>query len=333
MPTSEFLFKAMADGTRQRLLQVLSREALSVGELVEVLGQPQSTISRHLKVLAEAGLIVDRRAGTTTLYGARPRSGWDTGPGDRAESAPAGNGNGPLRDQLLIWAEQSIEEDLTTRLRRVLTLRDAETDGFFDSIGSLWDQLRIEAFGEVFHLEALTALLPDHWVVADLGTGTGYLLEVLASHFQRVIAVDASPRMLQIARARPELKKARHVQFREGSLADLPIESNEVDLAIAALVLHHVERPEAALAELARCVKPGGRAMIIEQEAHQHATFHERMGDHWWGFEPGKLSRWLRRAGFDDVQTHKLTTARPTGRSVREVPGLFVATARIPDHR
>jgi len=172
------------------------------------------------------------------------------------------------------------------------------------------------------------SLLPRGWVVADIGTGTGYLLPVLSSHFERVIAVDPASGMLEVARGRPEVASADNIVFRQGSLAQLPLEDGEVDLGVASLVLHHVDRPVRAIGELRRCLREGGRVMIIEQEAHRNAAFHERMGDPWWGFRPAKLAQWLDQAGFAEIEARPLTTARPTGRDKTGVPGLFVATAR-----
>jgi ArsR family transcriptional regulator len=165
-------------------------------------------------------------------------------------------------------------------------------------------------------------------VVADIGTGTGHLLSLLGARFARVIAVDPSGRMLEAARERPEVREQANISFRGGSLASLPLTDGEVDVAIASLVLHHVTEPASALAELRRVLRPGGRLLIIEQEAHHHAGFHERMGDTWWGFEPGRLEGWLEETGFDDVRYSRLRTARPLRRELNDVPPLYVMTAR-----
>jgi len=307
------MFKALADATRQRLLRVLSAHELSVSELVQVLEQPQSTISRHLKVLREAELVVDRRAGATTLY-AVPASG-----------AGRSNGHG-LRDQLLEWiGNERLDAGTQARLEQVLAMRRGGS--FFETIGSRWDQLRVDAFGDAFHLEALTALLPREWTVADIGTGTGYLLPILAERFVRVVAVDPAANMLELARRRPELREAGNVEFRAGSLEALPLGDGELDLAIASLVLHHVAEPAAALREVGRCVRPGGRLLMVEQAAHEHQVFHDRMGDVWWGFEPATLEGWVADAGFDTVRVSWLRSARTSSRNMGEVPRLFVLTA------
>lgn len=325
------LFKAMADTTRQRLLQVLTGHELSVSELVDVLRLPQSTISRHLKVLRDAGLLVDRRVGTAVLYSARELGGPnDAEPAHKAPGSSPSSGRriGELREHLLEWAgHEPLDSRTTERLERAIRRRNSRGD-FFERIGSRWDQLRVEAFGESFHLEALTALLPAEWTAADIGAGTGYLLPILAARFRRVIAIDPAAAMLEAARARPELGPTAHVEFREGSIESLPVADGELDLAIASLVLHHVAAPAKALPELYRAIRPGGRLLMIEQHEHNHDAFHERMGDVHRGFEPGQLEEWLTAAGFDDIHAAALTQARPAGRQAGETPGLFAVVAR-----
>ncbi len=333
MAATELLFKAFADNTRQRILRALSAEELSVTELVEVLDQPQSTVSRHLKVLRDAGLLVERRTGATVLHRTCPALPEPSQESEESRAEPGLNGNGStelaeLRTRLLSWiGHQRMDADLVARMERVIRSRRPDGAGFFDTIGARWDHLRIEAFGDAFHLEALTWLLPRTWTVADLGTGTGYLLPMLSARFAQVIAVDASDAMLDAARQRPELDGASNVAFRTGSLARLPIEDGGVDLAIASLVLHHVADPPAALSELRRCVRAGGAVLLIEQELHHLVEFHERMGDRWWGFDSTELSGWLRGAGFQDVQVRPLSTARPTVRRGMDCPRLFAVFA------
>jgi ArsR family transcriptional regulator len=332
MARVELILKAMAEPTRQRLLQLLAGHELTVSEMVEILDQPQSTVSRHLKVLRESGLLRDRRFGNMVRYAALPpnplmptaSNGLQTvGPNVHKESVRVS----ALWDRLLDWIGQNPLEDETKR-RLEIVLRKRQADGdFFDTVGSRWDLFRIEAFGQAFHLEALTALLPSDWVVADIGTGTGYLLGALASRFRKVIAVDPAEGMLAVARDRPEVKTATNIEFRLGSLAELPLADGEADLAIASLVLHHVERPADALAELKRCLRPAGRLLIIEQETHSHAEFHERMGDLWWGFEPAMLETQVAAAGFAEVVTRRLASAKPANGPADDVPALFVLTA------
>jgi DNA-binding transcriptional ArsR family regulator/protein-L-isoaspartate O-methyltransferase len=311
----EVVFKAVADPTRLRLLQILSGHELSVSELVEVLHQPQSTVSRHLSTLRHAGLIADRRDGTNVLCS--------------LAAVRDNGGSGELRGRVLEWIqEQPVPSTLSRRLQRLLQRRTDRSLGFFAEVGERWDQIRTESFGDRFHLEALTALLPCEWTVADVGTGTGYLLPILAASFRRVIAVDPVASMLEAARARPELAGVSNVEFRKGDVSQLPMADGEVDAALAVLVLHHASSPPGALSELRRVVRPGGRVLILEQDAHELADFHERMQDRWWGFEPEWLKAQAEAAGFADARWRRLETAEPSAGRTMEAPDLYVLTAR-----
>lgn len=314
---SELVFKALADAKRQRILQALVRQELNVSELVRILDQPQSTVSRHLKALREADLIRDRREGTTVTY---------------SGIAVAQNGNGEsgdIRSRLLDWiAEQPLPRAVARRLESVLQQRRARTEAFFEQVGHRWDQMRIECFGRAFQFEALTALLPREWTVADIGTGTGYLLPLLAARFRQVIAVDPVPAMLEIARTHRDLVRADNIEFRVGDLSRLPIDDGGVDLVLAVLVLHHVPSPRQALQELLRIVRPAGRLLIVEQAAHQYDGFYEQMQDRWWGFEPDSLADHVARIGFVDVGHAPLASAEPANTQAPQAPELFVLTAR-----
>lgn len=303
------ILKAISDGTRQRTLGVLRKHEFSVSELVEVLNQPQSTVSRHLRILRDARLIQDRRDGNTVLY---------------SVAEPIGDGNGvDLAKRLLAWlAEQPLAGAIEARLGAVLAKRRDMSRRFFDRIGRQWDGLREESFGTTFHLEAFVALLPRRWSVADIGTGTGYLLPTLARHFDQVIGVEPVGRMLEAARRRLQLEHIERVELRQGDLADLPIADAAVDLAIAMLVLHHVPAPRDAVAELRRVVRPGGRVLIVEQSAHGHEAFHERMQDRWWGFDANEFSTLVAAAGFNQIESRRLVTVARDA----DAPDLFVVT-------
>ncbi len=303
----ETLFKALGDSTRQRALVVLSKQELSVGELVEVLSQPQSTVSRHLRILREAGLIRDRREGNIVHYVSSRVSSDDN--------------QFPLKQQLLTWvAEQPIPRAMESRLDSVLKSRRDLSDRFFTQMGDKWDQLRQDSFGDRFHLEALLSLLARKWTVADIGTGTGYLLPILANQFERVIAVDPVEEMLVAARGRLDRAGNTNVDLRRGDLSALPIEDESVDLAIAMLVLHHVPVPGEALAEMNRILKPGGTLLLVEQVNHNSDSFRERMQDRWWGFEPAALADQLAGAGFCNLTWNVLNCVDLSA----DAPELFV---------
>lgn len=310
-------FRALADATRQRLLQLLGRHELNVHELVSVLGQPQSTVSRHLKVLRVAGLVNDRREGTTVYY--------------RIASPNGNDGVGAILRQTLEWiAEQPLASDVSRGLTRVLSQRTAESREFFEELGNRWDELRLRWFGEQFHLEALLALLPSDWTVADVGAGTGFLIPVLAAHFDRVIGVDHAEAMLAVATDRVNRAGITNAELRSGSLEALPIKDGECDLVIAMLVLHHVASPATAIREMVRVVRPGGRLLIVEQAAHENEFFAMEMGDRWWGFEAGQVERWVKSAGVDRPQVTTLATAASSEDfGGAGAPSLFAVTGSV----
>lgn len=310
---AETVFKALSDETRRRILQLVLKQELSVSELVSCLGQPQSTVSRHLKVLRDASLIRDRREGTTVMY-----------------TVPDVRGNGAataLQDRILDWlAHESLGEALEDRLRRVLADRQLRSSSFFADVADRWDQMRVDAFGSTFHLQALVRLLPREWTVSDIGTGTGFFLPVLADTFEKVIAVDPVTEMLESARKRAESGGHRNVTFRQGDLSRVPISDASVDLVVAILVLHHVPSVGEAIAEVGRILKPGGKLLIVEQRSHDYVDFHERMQDRWTGFEPDELTDVIRTSGFAHVDVASLDDASGDG-SRLQVPELFTVVA------
>lgn len=307
----ELIFRAMADRTRQRALAVLARQELSVSELVAVLRQPQSTVSRHLKTLRQAGLIRDRREGSTVLY---------------AVSNPTDGVNGEtLSSRIVEWTtDQALHPQLQARLDNVLQRRREMSDRFFGDVGRQWDTMREDSFGSAFHLEAFWSLLPSEWTVADIGTGSGYLLPALAAHFAEVVAIDPVEAMLEAARQRIETGGLDNVTLRQGDLSRLPADASSVDLAVALLVLHHTAVPLEAVRELFRILRAGGVVLVVEQVAHDSERFRDRMQDRWSGFEPHDLRRQFEEVGFEDVRPHRLTTVKPAD----DAPDLFAMTAR-----
>jgi ArsR family transcriptional regulator len=301
---------ALADTTRSRILLVLDRHELTVGELCAVLQLPQSTVSRHLKALADAGWIAGRAEGTSNLYAMT-----------RDELEPSARRLWQLvREQ--VGATPAAAQD-QRRVRAALADRRAKSKEFFASSGGQWDRVREELFGDRFHLAALAALADGDWVLGDLGCGGGQVSRLFAPFVERVIAVDASAQMLQAARRR--LQEFDNVELRRGDLEELPIDDAVLDAATMMLVLHHVPEPDRALAEAARVLKPGGRLLLVDMLPHDRESYRQQMGHVWLGFSEAQIERLLAGAGFAAI---RLTPLPPDARA--KGPGLFVASAITP---
>lgn len=299
-------FSALSDATRCRMLWLLDRHELMVSELCTILQLPQSTVSRHLRLLADANWVVSRRDGTSRYYALS----LDGVSGPRAKIWEL------TRSQM---SGRAIEQD-ARRLARVLAERREASQQFFATSAGQWDRLRDELFGRDAVPSALLGLLPSDWTVGDLGCGTGALLPIFAGHVARVIGIDASTEMLAAARGR--VSGLSNVDLRQGTLEALPMTDASLDAAVFALVLHHVPSPAEALAEAARVLKPGGRLLIIDMTSHDREEYRQRMGHVWLGFSDDQVSKFLSQAGFSTVRIHALPPS-PEAKG----PTLFAASA------
>ncbi|MDA8018823.1 MAG: metalloregulator ArsR/SmtB family transcription factor [Thermoanaerobaculia bacterium] len=298
----------LAEPIRCRLLQLLDRHELTVGELCSVLQLPQSTVSRHLKVLGDAGWVAARRDGTSNLYRR-----------DHRLNGTASELWGLIRSEMADTADSRQDR---RRLDAVLHERRARSKEFFASSDE-WDSLRDEFFGEGFDLHALPGLLDPDWCIGDLGCGTGRLSLALAPFVAEVAAVDASTAMLRAARLR--LEGFESVNVLEGELEDLPIEDGRLDAATLVLTLHHLSEPSAALAEARRVLRPGGRLLVVDMLPHGHEDYRTSMGHVWLGFPLEQIETMLRTAGFESIRVTPLP-ADPQAKG----PGLFAASGHTP---
>ena len=299
--------ESLADPTRLRLLRLLERHELGVAELCDVLQMPQSTVSRHLKVLADQKWVRGRRQGTNHLYRtildeleAGARRLWVL-----------------AREQTDAWP--AVKQD-RLRLDRLLAEKQGDGQAFFAGAAGEWDRLRGELYGRHFSDAAMLALLPADTVVADLGCGTGQLIAALAPFVGHVIGVDGSPAMLKAARKR--LAERPNVDLRKGDLADVPIDRETCDAAMLILALTYVADPAAVLAEMSRVLKPGGRAVIVDLLPHDREEFRRQLGQTRLGFEPKELEQLLSQAHF----THATIRSLPPEPNAKG-PALFLATA------
>jgi ArsR family transcriptional regulator len=283
--------ESLADATRLRLLRLLERNEMGVAELCDVLQLPQSTVSRHLKVLSDQGWLASRSQRTANLYRmevgeAAARKLWQL-----------------ARDQTDPWPTVAQDQ---LRLTRVLAARQPEAQAFFAGAAGEWDRLRDELYGVSFQPEALVALLPGTWTVADLGCGTGRTAAALAPHVHRVIAIDRSAPMLKAARRRTA--SLGNVEVRQGSLEVLPVENASCDGAVLLLSLTYVANPAATLREAARILRPGGRLVVVDLLQHDREDFRREMGQERRGF------------GLDELEKIMAATPRLVDVRVRALP-------------
>lgn len=274
---------SLADPTRLRLMHVLEQRELGVAELCDVLQLPQSTASRHLKVLADEGWISSRRQGTGRLYrlasgelDAAPRRLWQV-----------------AREQTEPWP--TVRQD-QLRLERVLRQRRSRTEAFFAGAAAQWDKLRAELYGTTWATQAMFALIPENSVVADLGCGTGQMTAELAPWVAKVIGIDNSAPMLKAAKAR--IEELPNVELRRGDVTAIPIDSGSCDAALLMLVLSYVAEPQPVLKEMARLLKPGGKAVIVDLLPHDREDFREQMGQQVSGFEPERIRTLVQEANL-----------------------------------
>ena len=315
------IFKSLSEGLRLRLLRLLSEEELNGNELRSILEVPQSTLSRHLTILKDAGLLEARRQGSWTYY--------------RLGSPKELNGRGDtlialVRD--LTASDEAIELD-RVRLDEVLHERRRAVREHFERSGHTWDEFHRRNADHSAKLRAFCHLVPEDLLIVDAGCGSGYLLPELAGLSARVVAVDNAPNQLRKARDRVASAELEGIEFREGELTALPVADGEADAVFAHLSLHHVAQPEAALRDMFRALKPGGSLVVTDFNAHEETWLRDEHADLWLGFDPDEVERWFLRAGFVDVEKREQPYARSLeSEHPRLTAGLslFIMRGRVP---
>jgi ArsR family transcriptional regulator len=273
--------RAAADPTRLRILLLLEEEELSVAELQEILTLGQSTISSHLAQLRQAGLVEDRKAGKSSLYRLVP-----------------GGGDGVLTAMLAL-AEKEVPEAGADQaaMRRVVKKRQERMRSFFDAMAGRLGKDYVPGKSWKSIVVAMLHLLPP-MTVADLGAGDGNFSLLLATRARRVIAVDSSEKMLEVAREQAARNGVDNAAFLQGDMEELPIESGTVELAFFSQSLHHALHPARALAEAFRILKTGGRVVVLDLAKHRFEEARELYADEWLGFGESELEQMLLGAGF-----------------------------------
>jgi ubiquinone/menaquinone biosynthesis C-methylase UbiE len=283
--------QALADPTRLRILALLRAMELSVGELAQVLGQSQPRVSRHLKILADAGVLERRKEGSWVFL---------------TLSEPARTE--PMFELIDAWADESTQRLFASDAARTETIRADRAEAatrHFAAIAQVWDQIRSLHVAESEVERAIDRALGRRSLgrLVDVGTGTGRMIELFGPRSSQAIGIDRSSEMLRLARVKLEAAGI-HSSLRQGDMYALPLADEAADNIIIHQVLHYAHSPAAAIAEAARVLAPGGTLLVIDFAAHNREELRERDAHIRLGFEDEVMAGWFASAGLtvDQVQ-------------------------------
>ena len=280
------IFRALADSSRLRILRLLRTMELSVGELAQVLGQSQPRVSRHVKILCDAGLAERRKEGSWVFVALGPAEavapvaaaldGWEAAAPDRQAAADV------------------------ARLAAVRADRAASAAAWFETNAGQWDAIRSLHVAEEQVEAAMLAALGDAPVgrLIDIGTGTGRMIELFAPRAHTALGIDRSSEMLRLARAKLGEQGLANAELRQADLYALPMGDGEADVAIIHHVLHFAQQPGAAIVEAARVLAPGGRLLIADFAPHDREELRAQDAHTRLGFSDAQIERWFAAAGL-----------------------------------
>jgi ubiquinone/menaquinone biosynthesis C-methylase UbiE len=307
--------KALADPLRLRILAAVTEEELTVGEVQDIVASVQSSVSRNLAILRQAGFVQDRKEGTNVYFSAR-----------RQMPEPARELFTSLHARLADIPEVKKDQ---ARLEEIRRKRLQRSQSYFESLAGDWERIRKSYFDDRVTSLAIEKLL----TLADIGCGTGSLTFELARFARKVIGVDLSPEMLRRARAVAKQRDVRNVEFRQGDALELPLDSSSVDAAFCVMVLHFLPDPERAIAGLCRIVRPGGSVVLVDLVEHKQEWMREQMTHQWLGFDRASIEKWFRKAGAESVD-YDLTgsfAGAKMARNGNQPVEIFVARAMLPN--
>jgi ubiquinone/menaquinone biosynthesis C-methylase UbiE len=294
--TSVNVLKAMAEPTRLRVLGLLAHGELNVKDLTRVLGQSQPRVSRHLKLLAEAGLVERAPEGSWVYF--------------RLSDQQTGSEIANLVLSAVDTSDPVLLRD-RARAEALRAEREAVAQAYFQAHAKEWDTIRALHVAED-NVEAaiLSALGAEPLnLLIDLGTGTGRMLELLAPRYRRGLGIDRSPAMLAYARAKLERAKLGHAQVRQGDIYDLPLADGVADAVIMHQVMHFLGDPTQAIREAARVLMPGGRLLIVDFAPHELEYLRDQFAHERLGFSASQVAQWLGEVGLDLLQRRDLAPA------------------------
>jgi ArsR family transcriptional regulator len=292
--------RAAAEPTRLRLLLLCSRGELTVSELTQVLGQSQPRVSRHLKLLCEAGLLDRFREGSWVFYRLSDR-------------AAAGGRLARLLVELLPASDASVVLDLE-RLAAIKRARAAVAAAYFRDNAARWDQIRSLHVDEKEVERTLGALLPAQGIrdLLDIGTGTARMLELFGPRVERAVGIDLSREMLAVARVNLERAGLTNCSVRHGDMYQLPFAGASFDAVLIHQVLHYAERPAAAIAEAARVLRPSGRLVVIDFAPHELEFLRTEHAHRRLGFGDAEIAEWCAAAGLEPDRVQHLPGTKLT---------------------
>jgi ubiquinone/menaquinone biosynthesis C-methylase UbiE len=293
LQTSIEVLKAVAEPTRLRLLVLLASGELSVKDLTRILGQSQPRISRHLKLLAEAGLVERAAEGSWAYFRLAEGAGGDA-----------------LARTVLDTVDRTDSTILRDK-RRAEALRDereAAAQTYFQTHAGDWDSIRALHVAEAEVEAAVSEVLGSgpFDLLVDLGTGTARMLELFAGRYRRAMGIDLSAAMLAYARAKLERAGLTQVQVRQGDIYDLPLADQSADAVVMHQVLHFLSDPQGAVREAARVLAPGGRLLIVDFAPHQLEYLREEFAHERLGFGRAQMGQWLEECGLEVVENRLL---------------------------
>lgn len=309
------LLRAAGEQTRLRLLALLSHGDLTVTDVIDILGQSQPRVSRHLKLLSEAGLLERYQEGAWAFF-----------------RAVQEGQNADFVNTLLAHMSQNdvqLLRDLE-RLQEVRARRAAVASEYFDENASSWDAIRSLHVDESKVEAAMLTLIGStpFQSMLDLGTGTGRLLELFADLYHRGVGVDGSREMLSVARS--NLEDVSKVQIRLGNLLNLPTDANSFDLVTIHQVLHYLDDPKSAIKEASKALAPGGRMLIVDFAPHGLDFLRDKHAHIRLGFEEDQMSSWLEECGLEVRKVQKL---EPKGSKTAKDESLIVTLWLAQDKR
>jgi len=299
--------RAAAEPTRLRLLALCAAGELTVSEITDILGQSQPRVSRHLKLLCEAGLLDRLREGTWVFY--------------RLAQRAKGGALARLLLDLVPEGDATLALD-RERLTAIKRQRAEQAAAFFRANAAQWDRIRSLYVDEREVEAALAQLLPEDGVrdLLDIGTGTGRMLEIFGPRVERAVGVDLSREMLAVARVNLERADLRNCSIRHADMYQLPLAGASFDAVVVHQVLHYAERPEQVIAEAARVLRPGGVLVIVDFAPHDLEFLRREQAHRRLGFTDAEVVGWCAAAGLEPA-------------SVRHLPGNPLTIALWPARR